>query len=349
MKGLLTYSGIAAKVKAMEGRLITDRQFKTMAALESVPDAVGFLKTLPSYHDTFSGFDDQDLHRGTIERRLTDSLYHDFTKLYRFASVKQRRFLDLYFIHFETDILKGCLRNAAARETISLGLSRYEEFFKNHSPLDLIRISAAENLEEFIDNLEGTCYYQPLHRLRESGSTNLFDYEMALDLFYFQRIWRLIKKTLPASEQKTIHQSFGTKLDLLNLQWIYRTKKYYAASAETISALLIPIRCRLKKDQLDSLLRTETMEDFFSELSKTWYGARLKESDLDESPDLEILYRYVLNHMHTAARKKKPYSMGILYAYLYFKEAELKKIITIIESIRYNIDVSEINTYIEQH
>ena len=349
MRGLLSYSGIAAKIKAMEGKLITNEQYKAMAALGSVAEAVGFLRTLRPYQEIFSNMDDESLHRGSIERLLNDSLYGDYTKLYRFSNLKQRQFLDFYFFHLETNILKNCLRNAVAHEPVSLGLARYEEFFGKHSRVDLIRVSASENLDEFIENMAGTSYYPILNHLRESGDTDHFDYEMALDLFYFKKAWAMIKKTLPKSEQQSIYKFFGTKLDLLNLQWIYRTKRYYAASQETIQALLIPLRCNLRKDQLDKLIKTETIEDFYAELSTTWYGAKLKKADLADKPDLEILYRFVLNNLHRTGSKKDPYSMSILYSYLYFKEAELRKIVTIIESIRYEIDVSEINTYIEQH
>lgn len=349
MKGLLSYSGITSKIKAMEGKLITNEQYKYMAALENVPEAVGFLRTLPPYQDTFLNLDDESLHRGTIERLLTDSLYRDYTKLYRFANLKQRRFLDFYFFHFETDILKNCLRNAVAHQPLSLGLARYEDFFNKHSRVDLIQVSASENLDEFIDSLEGTDYYEPLRKLRDSGDTDHFDYEMALDLFYFGHAWALILKTLPKSEQDAILQCFGTKLDLLNLQWIYRTKRYYAVSSEAVQALLIPLHYKLRPEQLKKLAEADSTDDFFSALSLTWYGSRIKKTELSEKPDLEILYRYVLNHIHHMVSKQSPYSMAILYSYLYFKEAELRKIVTIIESIRYNTDVSEIITYIEQH
>lgn len=349
MKGLLTYSGIAAKVKAMEGKFITGEQYKVMAALESVPEAVAFLRTLSPYQEIFSDLDDDSLHRGDIERLLTESLYSDYTRLYRFGNLKQRQFLDFYFFHFESAILKNCLRNAVAHAPVSLGLARYEEFFNQHSKVDLVRLSASESLDEFIDNLEGTRYYHVLSRLRDAGDTDHFDYEMALDLYYFTTSWNLIKKKLPASEQDAISKCLGTKLDLLNLQWIYRTKRYYSIPGEVVSGLLLPIHYMLRTEQLNRLIKAETLDEFFSELSRTWYGSRLKELSLDEKPDLELLYRYVLNRIHRTVSKKKPYSMAILYSYLYRKEAELNKIITIIESIRYEVDVGEIITYIEQH
>lgn len=349
MKGLLSYSGITAKVRAMQGKLITDDQFKEMAALESVPEAVGFLKALPSYQETFSGLEDDALHRGTIEQLLAGSLYRDYTKLYRFANLEQRRFLDFYFSHFEASILKKCLRNTMAHHPVSLGLARYEDFFNRHSKVDLVAVSASGNPDEFIDNLEGTIYYDSFSKLRDAGDTDHFDYEMALDLLYFVHSWGLIQKKLPKGEQDAILQCFGTKLDLLNLQWIYRTKRYYHIAPETVKGLLIPLHYKLRTEQLERLCAAESMDDFFTELSRTWYGSRLKEANLAENPDLEVLYRHVLNHIYRTVSKRTPYSMASLYSYFYFKEEEINKIIMIIEGIRYSVDVGEIITYIGQN
>ena len=54
MGGLLSYSGITTKVRAMESHLITDRQFGEMSTLESVSDAVEYLRRLPAYGRIFS-------------------------------------------------------------------------------------------------------------------------------------------------------------------------------------------------------------------------------------------------------------------------------------------------------
>ena len=48
MGGLLSYSGITTKVRAMESHLITDRQFGEMSTLESVSDAVEYLRRGPA-------------------------------------------------------------------------------------------------------------------------------------------------------------------------------------------------------------------------------------------------------------------------------------------------------------
>lgn len=349
MRGLLTYSGLTTKVRAMKGHLITREQYRLMAASDNVPEAVDFLRTLPSCCDIFPDMDSDDLHRGTIERLLAGSLYRDYARLYRFAGIKQRRFFKLYFIHFEIDLLKSCLRNAAASQPIPVGLSRYEDFFRSHSKLNLAAIGTASTTDEFIDSLEGTVYYPLLTVIRNSGYSGHFDYEMALDLYYFNVTWKAIKKTIPPNEQEAILQGFGTKLDLLNLQWIYRTKRYYSISGSEIKKLLIPVRYRLKSSQLEKLIAAENMEEFFSALSATWYGSRSKADILDTTPDLETLYDVILAHIHRISARKNPYSIASLYSYMYFKEEELKKIITVIEGIRYQLNAGEILNIIEKH
>lgn len=342
MRGLLAYSGLTTKVRAMKGQLLSMEQYRFMASLDSVPEAVEFLRALPAYSDIFPDMDSEDLHRGTIERLLAGSLYRDYARLYRFAGMKQRRFFKLYFMHFEIDILKSCLRNAAAHQPVPIGLSRYEEFFRSHSKLNLAAIGTAATTKELIDSLEGTVYYSLLEGIRESGDGGHFDYEMALDLYYFNTTWKAIKKEIPKREQEAILQGFGTKLDLLNLQWIYRAKRYYTVSRDAAKKLLIPVRYRLHSEQLEQLIAAESMEDYFSILTETWYGTRIRALHLDERPNLEILYNTILSRIHRIAAGRQPYSISTLYSYLYFKEEEMQKIITVIEGIRYQLDDAEI-------
>ena len=54
MGSLISYSGISTKVKAMERFRIRPEQFEAMADLGSVPEAVQFLRSNPSYEKAFS-------------------------------------------------------------------------------------------------------------------------------------------------------------------------------------------------------------------------------------------------------------------------------------------------------
>lgn len=224
---LLTYSGITTKVRAMESRLFTEEQFREMAALEDVHSAADYLKQQPAYAGIFSGLDDSMLHRGNIERLLTLSLYRDFASLYRFGSLKQRRFLDLYFMHYEIDIMKRALRHVYSKQPAEMDLSEFREFFEKHSSIDLVALSQSESLEEFLSSLKGSIYYDLLAGLAENGKCSSFDYELQLDLFYFKSLWKIKNKILSKKELKILDECFGSKIDLLNIQWMYRSTQYY--------------------------------------------------------------------------------------------------------------------------
>lgn len=345
MGSLLAYSGITTKVRSMESRLITDEQFREMAALETVADAMEYLKRQPDYADVFSNLEETELHRSAIEQRLTLSQYEDFAKLYQFANLTQRKFLDLYFMHYEITLLKKCLRNVLDHRNPDLDLSVFQEFFDRHSKLDLMKLASSADLFEFISNLDGSPYYDLLSHMDDVEKPTLFDYEVHLDLLYFKTVWKIRGKYLSREEQKLLTRCFGSKLDLLNIQWIYRSKKYYKLAPADIYALVIPSNYRLKSDEIVKLVETGTLEEFQTVLQNTFYG-KMKLGEMAEQLSLEDLYERILNQIYNSTSRNNPYSIAILNSYLYFKELEIQKIITTIESIRYGVDPAEIISYV---
>lgn len=337
---LLTYSGMTTKVRAMESRLITEEQFREMAALPDVRGAADYLRRLPAYQDVFSDLDDNRLHRGNIERLLAQSEYRDFSRLYGFASQKQKQFLQLLFLRYEVDILKRVLRNLSSPTPAELDFSLFQPFFERHGSVDPGRLSQARSMEEFLAALEGTPY-RKLFREGESSQPVLAEYEVRLDLFYYSSIWKLRTKFLSRREKRLLEQCFGSRLDLLNLQWIYRCKKYYCLPAADIYALLIPVYYRLQKEQLARLVEAAGPEEFLKVLQTTHYG-KLPDQDFSAMPDPEALSRQTLTRLYGQAGRKYPYSPAILDSYFYFKELEARRIVTTIEGIRYGLDAGAI-------
>jgi V/A-type H+-transporting ATPase subunit C len=345
MGDLLSYSGITTKVRAMESHLITENQFREMAGLLTVSDAVEYLSHLKAYQGLFSDLEGSSLHRGAIEQRLILSLYQDFAKLYRFSNLNQRKFLDLYFMHFEIDILKKCFRNAMGNNHLDIDLSVFEDFFKYHSKLDLMKLSSSGNLSDFVSNLEGSVYHDLLSGLADAREPTLFDYEIHLDLLYFKTIWKVMGKHLKKEEKALLSQCFGSKLDLLNIQWIYRSKKYYNLQSADIYSLLIPTNYHLNKEQITKMAEAGTMEEFYAALKTTFYG-RKADIETFDVPDLERLTTEVLDKIYRSTSQQNPYSIATLNSYLYFKEEEIQKVITLIESIRYRLNPDEIISYV---
>lgn len=339
MGSLINYSGISTKVRAMERWKIRKEQFEQMAALETVPEAVRFLREFPPYREIFAGVEDTDLHRGKIEQLLNLAQYKDFARLYKFADVEQRNFLDLYFMHYEIGILKTCLRNVAGRQEMVQDLSDFKEFFEKHSCIDLIELSRCENIEQFIEGLHGSVYYGPLKELEKEGKATFPACESAMDMLYFRTMWKIKDKNLSGKESKIIKQCFGTRMDMLNLQWICRAKKYYRMSAADIYALIIPVSLHLKKTEIRQMAEAETLDQVYEVIRGCWYG-RLDAVSIEEGESLEELAREIIDRIYELTSRKEPYSIATLNSYLHFKEREIEQIITTIEKIRYGVSAS---------
>ncbi|HJC48100.1 MAG TPA: V-type ATPase subunit [Candidatus Lachnoclostridium pullistercoris] len=344
MGNLLTYSGLTTKVRAMESRFLSDQQLEELASLSSVGEALDFLRSQPAYGEVLSGAD-STIHRSDLEKLLLLSRYRDFEKLYRFSGPEPRKFLNLYFSNFEISLLKRCLRGIAQPENGFVGLSAFQEFFSRHSRLNVEQLAAASSVPELTAALKGTSYYALFSRLEEGENVSLFDYEMQLDLLHFKREWKIKDKFTSKDEQKTLTQCFGSQLDMLNIQWIYRSKKYYHLEPADIYTLLIPVSYRLKQGEITRLAETGSLDEFFSVLAGTYYGSQAR-ADLRTSPDLEALYEQVMNRVYSMTARKHPYSAAILNSYFYFKNLEIHRLITAIECIRYGIEPGEILSYI---
>ena len=190
-------------------------------------------------------------------------------------------------------------------------------------------------------SLKGSIYYDLLAGLAENGKCSSFDYELQLDLFYFKSLWKIKNKILSKKELKILDECFGSKIDLLNIQWMYRSTQYYHLPAADIYSLLIPIRYRLKPEQINRMAEASTREEFLAAASQTVYG-NLANTFLQKNPDADGLYRQIIARIYSTAGRKNPYSIAILNSYLFFKEREMHRIITILEGIRYGLSASEI-------
>lgn len=155
MGSVLSYSGLSTKIRAMQSRLVTDEQLEEIVQLPNVPQVTAYLKRTPEYQNIWSGLDENDLHRGQIEKLLKKSIFLNFSRLYHFANQEQRTFLSLYSKRYEIRVLKEIMTNLFDhRDTDPVDISPYRDFFRHHSKLDIDRLAACTNMDEFIAALK---------------------------------------------------------------------------------------------------------------------------------------------------------------------------------------------------
>ena len=345
MNHILSYSGLATKIRAMQSRLLTRAQLFELAGCSSIADAAAYLKQQPGYNQTLQNLDESSLNRSAIEQYLKQSILRDFSRIYRFCNLKQRQFLDLYVLRYEVSFLKLCLRTVYDENIISIADEDTAWFYKRYFSVDIAKLNAASTLGRLIDALKGTNYYSILSGIYDNAGqeTTLFDYEMALDLYYFGSTWKTINKQFSGKEKSALLEAYGSKMDMLNIQWTYRLKKYYKMSATEIFDSLIPVYYRLKKETIAAMVEAESLNYLAEQIRSTRYGEQFSE---DSPSELEQRYHAVLHAIHRASVRKYPYSIVCVDSYLYEKEQETDLITTIIEGIRYGLSHDEITRYI---
>lgn len=344
MGNLLSYSGTTTKIRAIRSRLLTPDNYRELASSKNVTEALAYLKKQPGYRDLFAGVEESGLHRSDIEKMLTNAIYIDFQKIYRFAPVEQRKFLDLYFHRYEVSLLKTCMRMVFDHRDMTLDLRIFEAFFQRHSDIDLRKLSASQSVEEFVANLKGSIYYPALMRLSSLPNPTLWDYEMAIDLFYFKWFWNNGEKTLSKAQLKYFKEAYGTKMDLLNVRWIYRSRHYFQMTPAEIYAHLIPVLFHLRREEVKAMVEAPGKDDFAAAVKRTYYGRHYEDYDADT---LDETYNVIRQNVQRKAAAKDPYSVATVISYLFEKEHEIDKLTIVLECVRYGLTPSEILEYIK--
>ncbi len=185
MGNLLAYSGIVTKIRGMEAKLLTETQFDEIKAMKSVPEAVTIYLIRTRCTGRFwRRWNRLSVHRGNIEKLLIVSLYQDYTRIYLFATLEQRKFLKLYLKRYEVELINYCLRIVINHYQEPFDLNHKRAFFDRYSQISIEKLIHSRTTDELIENLKGTEYYNTLKKLRDSGKATLFDYDLALNLYY---------------------------------------------------------------------------------------------------------------------------------------------------------------------
>lgn len=340
---VMAYSGIVTKIHAMRAKLLKPEDYRSLASMQTVTDIIHYLKETASYGPLIDQMDESLYHRGNIEKILVQSLFEDYTRLYRFSDMKQKELLKIFMKRYEADLIRYCLRIVFNNYKIPFDLNYKKPFFDKYSDIRIDRLVTSSNIGSLVDNLKGTEYYDSLAQIRDSGAATLFDYELALDLYYFSTMWKNRKKVSNKDDVEILTKNLGVKIDLLNLQWIYRAKKYYHMTAPDIYTLLIPIHYCLLDEQLKAIVEAPSMEEFFRVLNTTSYGRKYQ---FDEQHNVECMENQCLKQVFMTAVRNQPYSMASLCGYLFLKEQEIDKITTVLECIRYGLSERETLQYI---
>lgn len=333
---LLNYSGLITKTKAMHGRLLKKADFERLVENSTVDEAVAFLRKKESYEAVFTG-KSEIKHRGQAESVIMASLYSDFAKIYRFSNYEQKQYLNLIFFRYELDAIKNCLMYVCIKE-----LSDYERkvdwYFDRLTKLNINALKGAKDLDEFIFYLRGTIYEEIMQDLRKNNIYRYGDLASALDQFYYVKLYQILNGFQDKETKQILKTIFGTQIDWMNIMWIYRRKHYYRQNPKEVK-LPIPIFYHIRKEEMSELIQAPKIESMLQILAETYY---FKGEKVELQMEDEFSYYLVMDRIYRMVSRKYPVSIAPVLHYLYAKETEIERVITVIEGIRYQLEAKDI-------
>ncbi len=342
MKG--NYSAVAAKLKAIEGTRLKEEDYEELLSKNTVQEIYTLLASHSSYREVLSGLTRSQLHRSEIEKRLRHEMLREYGRVYHFMDLNRKRMLEFWFYRREIEFLKRGLRHLFNHETNEWieDEDEFEEFFKRHTKLDCNMIETAETLDKLIEACRNTRYADMLRRAQNIGA-DYFTTSMVLDKSYYMGVWKAKDKYLSGEDRRLFADAFGIEMDMNNILWIYRGKKYFNMPPETIYTL-IPHRYKLSEEDLRSMISAATADEVVAAAQKTPYKSLF--DGLDEGFFPEENMNRIHRKKALGVLSSAPESMAAVYAYFNLKEIEIYNITTLIESIRYSLDKQTIRRHI---
>ncbi len=345
--GLLRYGALSAKLQSMSGKLLREQQVKELQSKQTVTEAVGYLKQETSYRDVLADIREEEVHRDFLEWLLHISAFQDFVKLQHFMNISDRRFLQTWLVRHEIDMLKLIIRRVGVGEAFHEIIYRVPREFQEISRIDFGKVEQAKTIDEIIDALKGIPYQRVLRAAfeqeTESGQTSYFDMETQLDIYYYTNLWKQIKRCLQGKDQKKMEEYVGYEADILNLLWIYRSKKYYHMPNDIIYTVLIPVHGKLKEKEIKRLVEAETPEEIVAIAKENKYTDIFSQHE-------NGLYERTLLQLQLKLMKKRnggnSYQLTAAFEYLTAKQLEIDNIGSMIECIRYQIPKGDIWRYV---
>jgi len=337
-------AAVTAKARVYRGRLLSPDDYLRLLEFETVGEIGAYLAKSEAYSPYISVPSPESLHRGDLEAIITSVPLLEEIPFCRYLGPERCSLLRSWGERFDVDVIKRVLR------MITTGMGNREALRRRVATVPITvangeKLLAARTLRDVLDSLRGYPLYnilsEPLKRLEKEGGT-LFRPKMAMDTFFLTRILSRGGR-LPGSEGQGVRQIFGTSADLINIYWIYRSRRFFSLTPEEALGMTLPVRYRLSFETLSAFAFAPDIPSMVKLIRESVYGEAFGTDHSGETTEVNEmtlehnLYRILWKN---ASKIFGSGSSGVhvVLAYLTLRELEVKDLFTIIEDVRYHYD-----------
>jgi len=322
----IKYPAINAKMKGMYAKDFGNEEIDELLSQSDLNGAISFLK---SKFKSLENIKD-DANRREIEKALNTVYINEILKVFRYLNKSDREYLTKLLLRQEILCLKNIFRNLVTNRDVKKNMGDVSYLTQNLFT-NIDGINEVTSRQEFYEVIKNEEYAKIFKDYIEEDEVLLDELEVRLDKYYYEKVFKLAKGN------KILEKLIGEEIDLNNLSWIVRSKKFFGYTKEEIEILLVPIYYNLSKKKTDKLLLAETYDDLKQELSNTKYKNVLTEEASVEHDIDSFMYRE-----YKKIFTYKIFDISTVYVMINMMHIDFNNIINIIEGIRYSRDTKQI-------
>ncbi len=331
-----TYAMVNAKVRAMRSDLISPNTFQNMMDARNLHDLISRLSHT-RLEDVIKQVKEDD--PVALEKVLFQSEISELLKIKKYSKGTPDVLIDIFLQRYEGERLKAILRSWHGKEELD---PIY--YTKIRDTLQVDALLSTQTIEEFLYQLNESQFRKPLeaHFQTYKDRKTLFPLELAIDKYVFQQLFDCLK-TFDRNDRAIAKRLVGVEIDIKNLDWIGRYRRYYKLSSAEIANLLLPNGYRIGSSQIQEIMAGKDL--FQAIMGLPGLSALSIDKSQDESLAFEAMEQFLYKLLYQEAGHafgQFPFSIGAILGYYYLLKIESKNIKTLLYAKAYGIAESQI-------
>ena len=340
MNKVIIYAAVNTKIRALEKNFLKREDYLNILRKKSVFDVARYLKENTFYSKLLDEIRiDENISRRDLEYVLKKNMIDNMDKLIYYFRDDYKEFIRFLYMKYEIEDLKILARsifNGIELESLEKPFS----FLGKYSKVNPERIFKSKSIQELIYSLEGSVFFEMLNPLLAHKIENLFEFEMALDMGYFNIIQSRKLKISP-NDMEILKKWEGMVADLYNIQWIYRGKKFYNLLPEELLNYSVNFGDKLSFRERKMMCYTKNLDELYQIITNTIYGFLFKKEEMSRDIYMERRINRFMYYKLKALDRQFPLSIIQTIDFVWSFEFEIRDIISILEAKRYDLPIEE--------
>lgn len=337
----MAFHAVNTKIVTKKGRILNKEDWNKYLNSSSVEQLTELLKNNEEIKKAFENVNCSNIDRDSLEIVLSKLKTIEIENLLHYFSGDYKEFIQILLMEEEINDISLIIRKLSRGESLDGVRDRFvhSELFTS---VNFDELLTSKSVGQLTDKLKKTPYYNGLRNLtNEDALKREFHIEMKLYLVLYKTLVEAAQK-LDKEDLRAIKDIIGLKIDLLNIQWIYRALKYYKIMPEEIFNYSLDGGKNIDLSKIKKICYSKSMDEFRNLVKKN-----MKYDLLQDLNDAEIDINVVIDsYMFNYLKNNSYNNIGTAISFIYLLDIVINDLTSITEGIQYQIPKEKLIGYL---